>query len=68
MSASLERQKRYLYVTPTSYLELLLIYKMLLDTEREKTLRLRASYQRGVAKLLATAGEVQKMTQDLNEK
>jgi len=41
---------------------------MLLDTEREKTLRLRAGYDRGVEKLLATAAEVQKMTQELNEK
>ena len=58
LSARLERQKRHIYVTPTSYLELLRTYKMLLGTEREKTLRLRAGYQRGVQKLLSTAEEV----------
>ena len=68
LSAHLERQRRHIYVTPTSYLELLLTYKMLLGTEREKTLRLRAGYERGVQKLLFTADEVQKMRQDLNEK
>ena len=68
MSALMERQRRHIYVTPTSYLELLRTYKMLLGMEREKTLRLRAGYQRGVQKLLATAEEVQKMRQDLNEK
>ena len=64
----LERQKRHVYVTPTTYLELLKTYKMLLGVEREKTLRLRAGYQRGVQKLLFTADEVLKMRQDLNEK
>jgi len=64
----LERQKRHVYVTPTTYLELLKTYKMLLGVEREKTLRLRAGYQRGVQKLLFTADEVLKMRQDLKEK
>jgi len=68
MSARLERQRRHIYVTPTSYLELLLTYRLLLGSEREKTLRLRAGYERGVQKLLFTADEVQKMRQDLNEK
>jgi dynein heavy chain, axonemal len=68
LSVLMEKQKRHIYVTPTSYLELLRTYKMLLGTEREKTLRLRAGYQRGVQKLLSTAEEVQKMRQDLNEK
>ena len=64
----LAQQKRHLYVTPTSYLELLLTYKMLLGTEREKTLRLKAGYDRGVEKLLFTAEEVQNMREDLKEK
>jgi dynein heavy chain len=68
LSARLGRQRRPLYVTPTSYLELLLTYKQLLGTEREKTLRLRASYERGVQKLLFTAEEVEKMREELNEK
>jgi dynein heavy chain len=55
-------------VTPTSYLELLLTYKMLLGTERVKTLRLRAGYDRGVEKLLSTAEEVAKMQRDIEEK
>lgn len=68
LSAQLAKQRHYVYVTPTSFLELLLTYKQLLGTEREKTLRQRAGYERGVQKLLFTAAEVQKMRQDLNEK
>jgi dynein heavy chain, axonemal len=68
LSAQLAKQRHFTYVTPTSYLELLLTYKLLLGTEREKTLRLRAGYERGVQKLLFTAAEVQKMRQDLKEK
>jgi len=64
----LERQKRHVYVTPTTYLELLKTYKMLLGVEREKTMRLRGDYEKGVQKLVFTADQVLKMRQDLNEK
>ena len=64
----LERQRRHVYVTPTSYLELLKTYRALLTAEREKTLRLSSGYSRGVETLLSTAEVVRHMQQELGEK
>ena len=61
-------QKRYNYVTPTSYLELIQTYKTLLKKVRTKTLLLKQGYDKGIEKLLFTAEEVHKMQQDLSEK
>lgn len=57
----LTEQKRYNYVTPTSYLELILTYKELLKKTRQKTLTLKLGYDKGIEKLLFTADEVTKM-------
>lgn len=64
----LQEQKRHNYVTPTSYLELILTYKELLKRTRQKTLNLKLGYDKGIEKLLFTAEEVGKMQQDLNDK
>jgi len=64
----MEEQKRNNYVTPTSYLELLQTYKMLLKKVRSKTTFLKLGYEKGIEKLLQTAEEVTKMQIDLNEK
>lgn len=69
LSAQYEKeQKRHNYVTPTSYLELILTYKSLLAKARQKTMSLKQGYDKGIEKLLFTAEEVYKMQQDLNEK
>ena len=64
----LEKQRRQIYITPTSYLELLKAFKTILASEREKTLRSKNGYDQGVHKLLFTAEQVLKMRQDLKEK
>ena len=64
----LTEQKRHNYVTPTSYLELILTYKELLMKSRQRILTLKLGYDKGIEKLLFTADEVQKMQIDLNEK
>ncbi len=63
-----EQDKRYNYVTPTSYLELIQTYKDLLRSQRSKVLTAKLGYDKGIEKLLFTANEVHKMQQDLNEK
>lgn len=60
-SKFLKEQKRYNYVTPTSYLELIQTYKTLLKKVRSKTLSLKQGYDKGIEKLLFTAEEVTKM-------
>ena len=64
----LQEQKRYNYVTPTSYLELILTYKSLLRSCRHKLLTLKLGYDKGIEKLLFTAEEVWKMKEDLADK
>ena len=64
----LEKQRRQIYITPTSYLELLKAFKTILASEREKTLRRKNDYDQGVHKLLFTAEQVLKMRQELKEK
>ena len=60
-SKYLFEQKRFNYVTPTSYLELILTYKELLRRTRQRTLTLKLGYDKGIEKLLFTAEEVTKM-------
>lgn len=64
----LENQKRHVYVTPSSYLELLKVYKMLLAAQRDRVQKERLGYERGVEKLLFSADQVEKMKIDLSEK
>ena len=64
----LERNKRQIYVSPTSYLELLKVYKILLEEQRGKTSKIRTGYIRGVQKLISTRQQVLKMQQEVNEK
>lgn len=57
-----------MYVTPSSYLELLKVYKMLLAAQRDRAEKERLGYERGVEKLLFSADQVEKMKIDLSEK
>ena len=50
--------RRYFYVTPTSYLELLRSFKALLDTKRAEVLAVQARYENGLEKLLQTEAQV----------
>ncbi|TPX35722.1 hypothetical protein SmJEL517_g02025 [Synchytrium microbalum] len=63
------RQKlsRYNYVTPTSYLELLLAYKSLLGMKREEVLKIKNRYAAGLEKLQFAAGQVQRMQKELTD-
>lgn len=62
-----EELRRYYYVTPTSYLELINTFKYLLDTKRVETKRLTLRYEVGLDKLLSTAEKVAKMQIELEE-
>jgi dynein heavy chain len=64
----LKNEGRYVYVTPTSYLDLLSSLNGLLTLTRNKLTAKRDSYTQGVEKLEETAIEVGKMQQDLTDK
>ena len=50
--------RRHNYVTPTSYLELILTFKALLDKKRKETSQLRQRYMTGLEKLKFAASQV----------
>ncbi|ORZ39363.1 dynein heavy chain and region D6 of dynein motor-domain-containing protein [Catenaria anguillulae PL171] len=56
---------RYNYVTPTSYLELLLAYKTLLGKKREEVTTVRSRYEAGLEKLRLAAEAVAVMQKEL---
>lgn len=61
----LQQEKRHFYVTPTSYLELLLAYRSMLASRQEEVSSLRARYMGGLEKLATTAASVEQMQADL---
>eukprot|EP00698_Gefionella_okellyi_P007650 TRINITY_DN186_c0_g3_i1.p1 TRINITY_DN186_c0_g3~~TRINITY_DN186_c0_g3_i1.p1 ORF type:complete len:2618 (+),score=811.11 TRINITY_DN186_c0_g3_i1:164-8017(+) len=63
----LSELRRYNYVTPTSYLELLSSYKKLLDTKRDENGTKRKRLENGLTALLSTAAQVEDMQAQLRE-
>lgn len=61
----LERQRRYNYVTPKSYLELIGFYKYLLNTKRSELVRLVDRLDVGLSTLRKTATDVASLQKDL---
>ncbi|KAI5076359.1 hypothetical protein GOP47_0008424 [Adiantum capillus-veneris] len=60
-----EEQRRHVYVTPTSYLELLHTYIKLLDEKREELGQLKGRLEAGLDKLETTAKDVEVMQKEL---
>eukprot|EP01018_Ginkgo_biloba_P007241 Gb_31253 [translate_table: standard] len=60
-----EELRRYNYVTPTSYLELLTTYIKLFDEKKEELEQLRSRLEVGLDKLKTTAQEVEVMQKEL---
>ena len=61
-------EKRFYYVTPTSYLELITTFKELLEKKREEVWSLKERYSNGYDCLIATEASVEKMRIELEEK
>lgn len=61
----LQQEKRHFYVTPTSYLELLMTYRSMLSSRQEEVSALRSRYMGGLEKLATTAASVEQMQADL---
>ena len=59
--------RRHNYVTPTSYLELILTFKKLLGAKRDDTLTLKNRYLTGLEKLEFAASQVSIMQQELTD-
>ena len=62
-----QEMRRYYYITPTSYLELIYTFKNLLNTKRVDVQKLRQRYAGGLEKLLDTASKVAVMQKELEE-
>ncbi|ETL39916.1 hypothetical protein L916_08791 [Phytophthora nicotianae] len=61
----LQSLRRYYYVTPTSYLELLNTFKKLLNNKRVEVMTMKQRYDNGLTKLMETAEQVEKMQVEL---
>ncbi|MEW5299252.1 MAG: hypothetical protein WDW36_002285 [Sanguina aurantia] len=61
----LSEQRRYYYVTPTSYLELLLSYKGLLGKRQSEVMAVKRRYEVGLERLMSTEASVQGMKETL---
>ncbi|MEW5311651.1 MAG: hypothetical protein WDW38_003347 [Sanguina aurantia] len=61
----LSEQRRYTYLTPTSYLELLLSYKGLLGKRQSEVMTVKRRYEVGLEKLMSTEESVQGMKETL---
>lgn len=62
-----EKLRRFNYVTPTSYLELILTFKKLLNAKRESISNLQMRYQTGLEKLQFAASQVVIMQTELTD-
>lgn len=60
-----EQLKRIYYATPTSFLELIQTFKMLLAEKRKQVSDLKDKYQNGVEKILTTEESVAGMKTEL---
>ena len=60
--------RRQVYITPTTYLDLMEIFLDLLEKQKNKLYDRKVSYETGVEKIAQTQEEVAKMQVELNEK
>jgi dynein heavy chain, axonemal len=61
------RSGRRNYVTPTSYLELMTMFTLLLGQKRDEVSKAKKRYEGGLEKLLFTAEQVSLMQKELTE-
>ncbi|EAS04067.1 axonemal dynein heavy chain (macronuclear) [Tetrahymena thermophila SB210] len=63
----IQELRRYYYVTPTSYLELLNSFEKLVQDRTKKIFDIISRYETGVSKILSTEQQVQVMQKELEE-
>ncbi|KAJ1636012.1 dynein heavy chain [Pavlovales sp. CCMP2436] len=63
----LSNERRNVYVTPTSYLELIQTFKSLLALKRKEVMELRSRYENGLKQLAEAGQAVNKMQAELTE-
>ncbi len=64
----LRQDKRYNYVTPTTYIELIQSYKELLKRQRENIMKMKLGYMKGIEKMDFATKEVEIKQKELQEK
>ncbi|OMJ85003.1 hypothetical protein SteCoe_13780 [Stentor coeruleus] len=62
-----EELRRYYYITPTSYLQLISTFTLLLGTKRVEVRKSENRYRNGLEKLLSTAEKVSQMQKELEK-
>ena len=62
-----DRMGRYNYVTPTSYLELISMFKSVLGVQRDRVTKAKRRYETGLQKLSFTAEQVAAMQKELED-
>eukprot|EP00966_Prymnesium_polylepis_P115111 2660370-Prymnesium_polylepis.1 len=62
----MELERRYNYTTPKSFLELIALYRSMLDKRKTETKMLIERYENGVTKLESTGEQVAGLEEELN--
>ena len=57
----MEQEKRYIYTTPKSFLELIKLYKSMLSEKRKNLEEAKERYENGLIKLKETAEQVEEI-------
>jgi len=60
-----ERERRFIYATPKSFLELIKLFKTMLTAKRNELVENREKYDRGVVKLTETGEQVAELEENL---
>ncbi len=61
----LEQERRYVYTTPKSFLELIKLFKAMLDKKKQELEEAKSKYEVGVVKLTETGEVVSKLEEEL---
>ena len=64
----LEQERRYVYTTPKSFLELIKLYTQMLSEKRDSLQKNRERYDQGLIKLKETAEQVAEIEIQVKEK
>lgn len=67
-SKLLEQERRYVYTTPKSFLELINLYTVMLKNKRESLEKNKERYETGLIKLRDTQEQVTKIEVEVKEK
>ena len=62
-----KKEKRHIYTTPKSFLELIALFKSMLAQKRDEIWNNKEKYEKGVQKLLETGEQVAELEENLRD-